>query len=101
MDLARGARRIVVMMRHNTPGGEPKLVEHCTFPLTASKVVSRVYTELGIFDPKGDHFAVRALAKDVDIAAVRVRSGAALVVEETVVELPRPHLGAEREGAVR
>ena len=49
MDLVVGARRVVVTMTSTTPGGEPKLVRECTFPLTARGEVDVVVTELAVF----------------------------------------------------
>lgn len=49
MDLAIGAKDVFVMMTLFTKDGEPKLVPHCTYPLTGLACVSRVYTELGTF----------------------------------------------------
>src|SRR5471032_1915385 len=48
MDLAIGAKRTFVMMEHLTKGGESKLVETCTYPLTGLACVSRVYTDLAV-----------------------------------------------------
>jgi len=48
MDLAIGARRTFVMMEHLTKAGESKLVQRCTYPLTALACVSRVYTDLAV-----------------------------------------------------
>jgi len=50
MDLAIGAKRTFVMMEHLTKGGESKLVESCTYPLTGLACVSRVYTDLAVID---------------------------------------------------
>lgn len=50
MDLAAGARAVWVAMRHVTENGDPKLVERCTYPITATGVVTRVYTDLAVFD---------------------------------------------------
>jgi 3-oxoacid CoA-transferase B subunit len=50
MDLAAGARDVWVAMTHTTSSGAPKLVEQCRLPLTASGVVSRVFTDLAVVD---------------------------------------------------
>ena len=68
MDLAAGAKRIVVLTTHFTKKGEAKLVPRCTYPLTALGVVSQVITDLGVFEPRGDAFRVVALAPGVERA---------------------------------
>jgi len=81
MDLASGCRRIVVMMQHATKEGEHKLVPACTYPLTATGVVGRVITELGVFDPIASDGAFRVieLAPGVSLDLVRKRTGAPVV----------------------
>lgn len=55
MDLAIGAKRTFVMMDLLTKAGASKLVEACSYPLTGLGCVSRVYTDLAVFEvgPKG------------------------------------------------
>lgn len=50
MDLATGAKRILVLMTHKSKKGQPKLVSECTFPLTAVGAVNRVITDLAVLD---------------------------------------------------
>ncbi len=79
MDLAAGARRLIVMMRHCAKTGAHKLLQRCSFPLTAQGVVKRVITELGVFDPAGDGFRVVQLAPGVELEQVRVSTGGSVL----------------------
>lgn len=54
MDLAVGARRVLVMMRLFTRDGVSKLVPACTYPLTGPACVDLVYTDHGVFAPGPD-----------------------------------------------
>jgi len=56
MDLAVGAQRLWVVMEHVTKDGRPRLVKKCSYPLTATQSVKRVYTNLATFDIMQDGF---------------------------------------------
>ncbi|MGW1228151.1 3-oxoacid CoA-transferase subunit B [Streptomyces sp. NPDC001515] len=78
MDLAVGAREVLVMMRLFTREGAPKLVPACTCPLTGAGCVSRVYTDHGVFEPGPD--GVRVLETyGITLAGLRERLDVDLV----------------------
>ena len=76
MDLAAGARRLLVLQSHASKDGKPKLVAKLTLPLTALACVDRVITELGVFDPTGNGFRCVERATDVSEETIRALTGA-------------------------
>lgn len=78
MDLAAGAKRIWIMMDHTTKQGEPKLVERCSYPLTAVGVVARVYTNLCVVDVTPRGFELVEMVPGLTVEALQARSGATI-----------------------
>jgi 3-oxoacid CoA-transferase B subunit len=78
MDLAVGARRILVLTTHTTSRGEPKILEACTYPLTATGVVDRVYTDLAVLDVTPDGLLVREVVDGMTPEQLQERTGARL-----------------------
>ena len=78
MDLAVGARRVWVLMEHQTKSGECRLVRRCSYPLTALGVVKRVYTNLAVLDVTPDGFAVREMIEGLTLGALQKVTGAPL-----------------------
>jgi len=76
MDLAAGARRLVVLQNHASKDGATKLVNRLTLPATALGCVNRVITDLGIFDVGGDCFVCVARAEGVNREQILAATGA-------------------------
>jgi 3-oxoadipate CoA-transferase beta subunit len=82
MDLAVGARQVLVMTTHTTRDGRPKLLPACTFPLTAAAVVNRVYTDLAVLDVTPDGFVVREMVPGLTRDELQAQTAAPLLWEE-------------------
>ncbi len=78
MDLAAGARNVWVLMEHTTRDGGPRLVERCSYPLTAPRVVKRIYTSLAVLAVEADGFVVHEILEGLDLADLEAQSGAEL-----------------------
>ncbi len=62
MDLAVGAGQVFVIMRHRDKSGEVKIVNQCSYPLTAPKCVSKIFTDLAVMDVTPSGLVVREMA---------------------------------------
>lgn len=78
MDLASGAKRVFVMMEHQTKTGQSKIVDQCTYPLTGVACVSRIYTDLAVIDIVDGELLVRDMADGLTLDALAILSGVPL-----------------------
>jgi acetate CoA/acetoacetate CoA-transferase beta subunit len=86
MDLVSGAKRVVVAMTH-TAKGAAKVVKQCTLPLTSTRRVDLVVTELAVIAfPEGRATLVE-IAPGVSTADVAAATKAELVIPEKVPEM--------------
>jgi 3-oxoadipate CoA-transferase, beta subunit len=92
MDLAVGAKEIRVMLAHTTRSGEPRLRKQCEYPLTASGVVRRIYTDLAVIDVTQDGFVVREMVEDIDFDALQAKTEARLNKATDLKPLKAPAL---------
>ena len=86
MDLVAGVKRVVVVMEHANKHGQSKVLKACTLPLTGTGVVSRIITDLAVFDvkPDGSGLELIELAEGVTLDDVAARTEAAYTVIEGV-----------------
>ncbi|MFM8246484.1 MAG: CoA-transferase, partial [Burkholderiaceae bacterium] len=75
MDLAIGAKKVFVMMEHQTKSGESKIVPACTYPLTGVACVSRIYTDLATIDVTPEGLAVVDMIDGLTLDVLREITG--------------------------
>ncbi|MFY3985966.1 CoA transferase subunit B [Achromobacter xylosoxidans] len=79
MDLVGGARRVIVLMEHNTREGGMKILNECSLPLTGRGVVHRIISDLAVMDVAEEGLVVKEIAPGVTQEALKERSEPRLV----------------------
>lgn len=67
MDLVQGVKDVVIITKHITKNGEPKIVNSCSYPLTGKGVVTRIYTDLASIDVTSGGLFVREMAPGITL----------------------------------
>jgi 3-oxoacid CoA-transferase len=76
MDLAKGAKRLIITMTHTNPDGSPKIVPSCVLPLTASGVVKMIITDLAVFAYPEGKLTLIELMPNATLEEVRAKTSA-------------------------
>jgi 3-oxoacid CoA-transferase subunit B len=87
MDIACGAKRVVVLMEHLAKNGSRKLVQDCSLPLTGRRVVNRVITDLAVLDITASGFVLREVAPGVTTDDVQQATAAPVQVGPGITEM--------------
>jgi 3-oxoadipate CoA-transferase beta subunit len=78
MDLVVGAWQAWVLMEHVTKEGKPKIVMECTYPLTGSRVVDRIYTDIAVIDIVDGRLVVRWMVDGLNFDELQSMTGTPL-----------------------
>jgi 3-oxoacid CoA-transferase len=79
MDLASGAKKLIVTLSHADPDGTSKIVPRCTLPLTAKKTVSMIITDLAVFRFDDGLLTLTELMPGISLDEVRSKTAARFV----------------------
>jgi 3-oxoacid CoA-transferase subunit B len=85
MDLVSGVQRVIVVMEHAAQDGSAKLLRECTLPLTGTRVVQRIITDLCVLDVTPAGFEVIELASGVTRDQVAQQTEASVRFSDALV----------------
>jgi len=86
MDLVSGAKRVIVAMTH-TAKGAPKILKECTLPLTSTRPVDLIVTDLAVIQPTERGLLLKELAPGVALTTVQRATDADLIVPASLPEM--------------
>jgi 3-oxoacid CoA-transferase subunit B len=87
MDIAAGAKKLIVCMEHSTKEGAPKIVNQCTYPLTGIECTDTIVTDLAVIDVTPEGPVVREVAPGWTAEEVQRLTEARLIVRGKVPEM--------------
>jgi 3-oxoacid CoA-transferase B subunit len=87
MDIAAGAKTLIVCMEHTTKDGVPKIVKQCTYPLTGLECVDTIITDLAVIDVRPEGLVLREVAPCWTAEEVQKLTGAPLIAKGRVPEI--------------
>lgn len=87
MDLAAGARKVIVAMTHVTNSGEPKIVKECIYPITAKAVVKLIVTDLAVIEVTKKGMVLREVAPGLTAEDVQSVTEPKLIVAPDLKEI--------------
>jgi 3-oxoacid CoA-transferase subunit B len=84
MDLVAGVKRVVVLMEHANKEGKSKIVKQCSLPLTGSRCIDTIITDLCVFeiDRGKEQLLLTELAPGVSLDDIRAKTEAAFAVTD-------------------
>jgi len=88
MDLVVGAKRVIVTMTSTSSRGEPKIVERCSYPLTAAGAADVIVTELAVFRFVDGELHLAELLGDATLSDVE-----AVTPARYAISLEESHVG--------
>lgn len=80
MDLVCGSKKVMVLMQHTMPSGEPRIVKECTYPLTGKAVVNSVITDLALIDVTATGLLLKEVAPGITVSDVQAVTEPELIV---------------------
>lgn len=92
MDLAAGAKQVWALTEHITRDGKPKIVKNCSYPLTSSGCVKRIFTDLAIIDVSDAGLTVIGMMDGLSLEELQAITEPTLALSPECYKLKAPQI---------
>ncbi len=86
MDLAVGAKRVIVTMRHTTKDGKPRIIKNCSLPLTGKECVNLIITDLAVIEVTKKGLVLKEIVPGNTVEEVQALTEPKLIIAEDLKE---------------
>ena len=84
MDLLVGAKKVIITTNHTAKDGSPKFLKECTYPITSTRKIDMIITDLAVFERKGEKFELIELMGNATLEEIREKTEADYIVSESL-----------------
>jgi len=87
LDLAVGAKKVIICMEHTTKKGEMKVVKECKYPLTAKECVKMIVTDLAVLEIDKKGIILKEIAPGWSIDEIQSMTEPELIADNELREI--------------
>ena len=87
MDLAVGAKKLIITMAHTTKDGAPRIMNECSYPLTAEKCIDLIVTDLAVIQCQDQQLTLVETAPGISVGEIINLTAAELIIDKNVKEM--------------
>ena len=87
MDLAVGAKKVIVTMLHTTKEGKPRIIKECTYPLTAKQCVNMIVTDLAVIEVTKEGLVLKEIAPGWTVQEIQALTEPKLIIASDLKEI--------------
>ena len=87
MDLATGAKKLIVAMEHTDRNNNPKIVTKCSYPLTVPECVDLIVTDLCVISVESQRLIVKEIAPGWNKDEIQNLTEAKLLFDNNITEI--------------
>jgi 3-oxoacid CoA-transferase B subunit len=87
MDIAVGAKRLIITMAHTTKDGKPRILDRCLYPLTAETCVDLIITDLAVIEIVDNQLILLETAPGITVDEVLSLTEADMIIGTSIREM--------------